>query len=247
MAKAAKRTTRSTRTRLQLVEASETHELEERAPAKHSIEPLTAKTENQKRYISAIKAAILTFGIGPAGTGKTYIAGALAAEAFRKKEVERIIITRPAVDAGESLGFLPGELSEKYAPYIDPFRQVLEERLGKGAVGYMQKYKTLDAQPLAYMRGRTFSNAFVILDEAQNVTPDQMKLFLTRIGQNCKVVVDGDISQKDIRGISGLEDAVKRLAWIPSVRMIEFGLEDVVRSGLVADIIMSYRKPEETK
>jgi phosphate starvation-inducible PhoH-like protein len=216
----------------------------ERIPPKFKAEPLSALNESQKRYICAIKSSILTFGIGPAGTGKTYIAGALAAQAFENKSVERIIITRPAVDAGESLGFLPGELEEKYAVYIDPFRSVLEERLGKGAVQYMVRHKSLQPQPLAYMRGKTFKNAFVILDEAQNVSPDQMKMFLTRIGNNCKVVVDGDLSQKDIRGVSGLDDARKRLAWIPSVRIVEFGIEDIVRSGIVADIIKSYEHPE---
>jgi phosphate starvation-inducible protein PhoH and related proteins len=216
----------------------------ERPAAKLKVEPLSALNESQKRYIAAIKSATLTFGIGPAGTGKTYIAGALAAQAFESKSVDTIIITRPAVDAGESLGFLPGELEEKYAVYIDPFRSVLEERLGKGAVGYMLRHKSILPQPLAYMRGKTFKNAFVILDEAQNVSPDQMKMFLTRIGHNCKVVVDGDLSQKDIRGPSGLDDARKRLAWIPSVRVVEFGLDDIVRSGIVADIIKSYERPE---
>lgn len=229
-------------TRLQLIENAELIQLDKIPTRTIKALPLVAKTENQKRYIAAIKSSILTFGIGPAGTGKTYIAGALAAEAFQDKQVERVIITRPAVDAGESLGFLPGELSEKYAPYIAPFQQVLEERLGKARVGYMMKSGTLEAQPLAYMRGRTFKDAFVILDEAQNVTPDQMKMFLTRIGENCTVVIDGDPTQQDIRGTSGLLDAVKRLSWIPSVRVVSFELADVVRSGLVGDVIQSYSK-----
>ena len=242
MTKAAKRKSPA-KARLVDPEHSDHSELE-RPVAKQKVEPLSALNENQKRYIAAIKSSILTFGIGPAGTGKTYIAGALAAQAFESKSVERIIITRPAVEAGEHLGFLPGELDEKYAVYIDPFRSVLEERLGKGAVQYMLRHKSIEPQPLAYMRGRTFKNAFVILDEAQNVSPDQMKMFLTRIGHNCKVVVDGNLSQKDIRGVSGLDDACKRLAWIPSVRIVEFGIDDIVRSGIVADIVKSYERPE---
>lgn len=208
--------------------------------AKTPIEPLNAK---QCKYLSAIRSHTLIFGLGPAGTGKTYIAGSAAAEMLESKEVEKIIITRPAVDAGESLGFLPGELEEKYEPYIAAFRDVLNERLGKSYVEYLLKVGRIEAQPFAYMRGRTFKNAVVILDEAQNATPEQMKLFLTRIGENCTVIVDGDESQADIRN-SGLMDAVKRLSFIPSVKVIQFGTADVVRSGIVQEIIEAYEKPE---
>lgn len=203
--------------------------------------PLQAQNERQQRYIDAIKHFDLIFGLGCAGTGKTYIAGAMACEMLEKKLVDKIIITRPAVDAGESLGFLPGELEEKYAPYIAAFRDVLDERLGKSFVEYLLKTGRIEAMPFAYMRGRTFKNAVVILDEAQNATPMQMKLFLTRIGENCKVIVDGDESQADIRD-SGLMDAVKRVRHIPSVKVVRFSKSDVVRSGLVQEIIESYEQ-----
>ncbi len=209
--------------------------------AKRITTPIEAKNENQKRYINAIRNFSLIFGLGPAGTGKTYIAGALAAEMLESKNYDKIIITRPAVDAGESLGFLPGELEEKYSPYIAAFRDVLNERLGKTYVEYLIKMGRIEPQPFAYMRGRTFKNAIVILDEAQNATVEQMKLFLTRIGNNCVVVVSGDENQTDIRN-SGLSDAVARLSWIPQVKVVKFGTADIVRSGLVQDIVSSYEK-----
>lgn len=204
--------------------------------------PLKALNNKQKEYINAIRNSPLIFGLGPAGTGKTYIAGAIAAEMLDAKQVEKIIITRPAVDAGESLGFLPGELEDKYAPYIAAFRDVLNERLGKTYVEYLLKIGRIEAQPFAYMRGRTFKDAVVILDEAQNATKEQMKLFLTRIGENCTVVVDGDESQSDIRD-SGLMDAIDRIAYIPSVKVIKFGTADIVRSGLVQEIVEAYDRP----
>lgn len=207
--------------------------------AKTPIEALNAK---QAKYLSAIRNFKLIFGIGPAGTGKTYIAGSAAAEMLESKLVEKIIITRPAVDAGESLGFLPGELEDKYEPYIAAFRDVLNERLGKSYVEYLIKIGRLEAQPFAYMRGRTFKNAVVLLDEAQNATPEQMKLFLTRIGENCTVIVDGDPAQFDIRN-SGLLDAIRRLSHIPAVKVIEFGNGDIVRSGLVQEIVEAYETP----
>lgn len=210
------------------------------APTKPASGPLKAQTPNQERYIKAIKNAQLTFGLGPAGTGKTYIAGALAAQALLDGDVEKIIITRPAVEAGESLGFLPGELEEKYAPYIAAFRQVLVERLGQGRVDYMLKRGTIEAQPLAYMRGLTFKNAFVIMDEAQNATPVQMKLFLTRIGEGGRIIVNGDLEQQDIGGKSGLEDAVSRLSFIPSVQVVRFTMNDIVRSDLCGEIVRAY-------
>lgn len=171
--------------------------------------PIEAKTEGQKRYINAIKSHTLVFATGPAGTGKTYLCSAMAAQALTNKSVDKIIITRPAVEAGESLGFLPGELDEKFDPYLAPFRDAFYERLGKGYTEYLIKAKKIEAIPLAYMRGRSFHRSFVILDEAQNASSTQLKLLLTRIGQDTKVVINGDVSQIDIKN-SGLVDAIDR-------------------------------------
>jgi len=205
--------------------------------------PLEPRSETQKRYIAAIKSFSLVFGLGPAGTGKTYIAAALAAQSLQNKQVEKIIITRPAVEAGESLGYLPGEKEEKYEPWIAPFREVLEERLGKTFVEYLLREGKIEAAPFAYMRGRTFKNCFVILDEAQNATPEQMKLFLTRMGEGARVVVNGDESQVDLHGPSGLTDAVGRLRGLGSVKVIQFSRADVIRSKLVAEIVEAYESP----
>ena len=203
--------------------------------------PLKALNSAQQKYINAIKNNCLTFGLGPAGTGKSYCAGALAAQALESGRIERIIFTRPAVEAGENLGFLPGKLEEKFAVYIDAFRDILNERLGKGVVEYCLRHGRIVGAPLAYMRGKTFNaSTFVILDEAQNVTPTQMKMFLTRIGEDCKVVVNGDTRQSDIRGPSGLEDAVERLRGLPGVYVHTFDKADSVRSGLVRQVLDRY-------
>jgi len=203
--------------------------------------PLSARTASQQSYINAIKNHCLTFGIGPAGTGKSYCAGALAAEALESGRIERIILTRPAVEAGEQLGFLPGEVEEKYAVYIDAFRDILNERLGRGVVDYCLRHGRIVGAPLAYMRGKTFNNnTFVILDEAQNTTPAQMKMFLTRIGEDTKVVINGDIRQSDIRGPNGLEDAVNRVGGLPGVYIHSFERQDIVRSGMVRYILDRY-------
>lgn len=217
-------------------------------PVRRTLEPLEAQTPRQEKYINAIKASTLTFGLGPAGTGKTYIAGRMAAQALLNKECEQIIITRPVVEAGESLGFLPGEKEEKFEPYIAAFREVLIECFGKTHFEYMLKNGKIRAEPLAYMRGLTFKDAFVVLDEAQNTTPAQMKLFLTRIGRNSKVVVNGDLDQMDIKGPSGLNEAVKRISFIPAVRVVRFDERDIVRSDLVQEIVTSWNKytPEVT-
>jgi phosphate starvation-inducible protein PhoH and related proteins len=210
-----------------------------------SNQALKARTPAQQTYINAIKNNALTFGIGPAGTGKSYCAGALAAQALESGEVERIIITRPAVEAGESLGFLPGALDEKFAVYIDAFRDILNERLGSGTVDYCLRHGRIVAAPLAFMRGKTFDHrTFVILDEAQNTSVSQMKMFLTRIGENCRVVINGDIRQSDIRGKSGLADAVERLRGVDNVYVHEFERMDIVRSGLVREIIDLYEPAE---
>jgi phosphate starvation-inducible PhoH-like protein len=212
-------------------------------PQRPVTEPLQPKNESQKRYINAIKNFQLVFGTGPAGAGKTYCVAALAAQALIDGHCDKIVVTRPAVEAGEELGFLPGEKDEKYMPYLIPFLDVLNERLGKSRVEYLLKVGKIEAAPFAYMRGRTFKNSIVILDEAQNATPTQMKLFLTRIGENCKVVVNGDEAQMDIKGTSGLTDAIKRLSFIPSVKVVKFSSSDIVRSGLVQEIVEAYEAP----
>lgn len=206
-----------------------------------STEPLTARTKAQRKFLCGIKSHCLTFGLGPAGTGKSYCATALAAEGLASGRIERIILTRPAVEAGEQLGHLPGDVDEKFSVYIDPFRDILNERLGKGAVEYHLRHGRIVAAPLAFMRGKTFGEGtFVILDEAQNTSMTQMKMFLTRIGDGSKVVVNGDINQSDIRGRNGLEDAVKRLHDVHGVCVHEFERDDIVRSGLVRAVIDRY-------
>ena len=202
--------------------------------------PLQAKTHSQGQYITAIKSHKLTFGVGPAGTGKSYCAGAIAAEELESRRIEKIIISRPAVEAGENMGFLPGDLHEKFDPYFDAFRDCLNERLGKGVVECGMKNDRIVVSPLAYLRGKTFNDAFVVLDEAQNCTAAQLKMFLTRIGENCRVVVNGDIRQSDIGHQSGLQDAIDRLAHLNSVYVHQFERDDIVRSGLVKDIIQCY-------
>ncbi len=204
------------------------------------LEPIQALTKAQGAYITAILENVITFGIGPAGTGKSYVVAGLAADMLREKKIDRILLTRPGVEAGEKFGFIPGELEEKYAPYIEPFRDIFNERLGRSQVDYLIKHKRICAMPLAFMRGRTFKNCWAILDEAQNTTPGQMKLFLTRIGDNCKVIIDGDIEQKDITTQSGLSDAVNKLKDTRKVGIVEFTVEDVVRSGIVKDILRAY-------
>ena len=203
-------------------------------------EPIAPLTKAQGVYMKAIMENIITFGIGPAGTGKSYVVAGLAADLLREKKIERIFLTRPGVEAGEKFGFIPGELEDKYAPYIEPFRQIFNDRLGRSQVDYLIKHKRICATPLAFMRGQTFKNCWAILDEAQNTTPSQMKLFLTRIGENCKVIIDGDIEQKDIAMQSGLADAVNRLKHTKKVSVVEFGIDDVVRSGIVKEVLRAY-------
>lgn len=203
-------------------------------------EPVKPKTENQSLYLNSLRTNILTFGLGPAGTGKTYVAVAEAATLLQQKQVEKVIITRPAVEAGESLGFLPGELEEKFDPFFAPVRAIFEERLGSGHLEALLRNKRIEVKPLAYMRGITFKDAFVILDEAQNTTPQQMKLFLTRIGEGSKIAVNGDLKQTDIPGLSGLADAVNRCHQIKSVGTIRFDKSDIVRSGIAQAIVEAY-------
>jgi phosphate starvation-inducible PhoH-like protein len=210
-------------------------------PAKPA--PFEPRTDKQRAYAAAIRRGGLTFGLGPAGTGKTYVAGCIAAEALLNHQVEKIILTRPAVEAGgERLGFLPGEKEEKFDPYFDPFRDVLEERLGRNFVELLIKDGRIKCEPFAYMRGKTFKNAFVILDEAQNATVEQFKLFLTRIGENATVVVDGDETQCDVDA-SGLLDAANRLLAIPAVKVVMFRKADIVRSAFVQEVVEALEAP----
>jgi phosphate starvation-inducible PhoH-like protein len=189
----------------------------------------------------AIEGNQLTFGVGPAGTGKTYICTRIGAQLLKDKKIKRLIVTRPAVEAGGGLGFLPGTIQEKFAPYFAPFRAVLDEVFGPSQVDYLIKNGDIEIQPLEYIRGLTFDNCFVILDEAQNTTPGQMKLFLSRIGEYSNVVVNGDVSQQDIEGLSGLTDAMDRLEGLKSVEICEFTEDDIVRSGLCKEIVKRYR------
>lgn len=198
-------------------------------------------TAAQRRYLSSMKHNTITIGLGVAGTGKSYVGLSYACEQLRSKRVSKVILTRPGVEAGESYGFLPGELEEKYAPYIEPMRDILYKRLGKTYAEYLLKTKAIDARPLAFIRGSTFEDAIVILDEAQNCTQAQMKLFLTRIGEDCRVIINGDESQKDIKGYSGLNDCVDRIRDISGVGIVHFGIDDVVRSGICRDIIIAYQ------
>lgn len=222
------------------LDAQARQEYREKKPRKQ-IKPLEAKTEAQGHYMIAIEGNQLTFGTGPAGTGKTYICTRIGAQMLKDKVIKRLIVTRPAVEAGGGLGFLPGTIHEKFAPYFAPFRAVLDEVFGASHVDYLIKDGQIEIQPLEYIRGLTFDNCFVILDEAQNTTPGQMKLFLSRIGEYSKVVVNGDITQQDIEGQSGLTDAIDRLEGLNGVDLIEFTEDDIVRSGLCKEIIKRYR------
>lgn len=208
--------------------------------------PVKPKTLGQKKYCTAIEENTITFGIGPAGTGKTYLAVAKAVTAFRAKEVNKIILTRPAVEAGESLGFLPGDLQSKVDPYLRPLYDALFDMLGAENFQKCQERGSIEVAPLAYMRGRTLDDSFIILDEAQNTTPEQMKMFLTRLGFNSKMVVTGDITQIDLPSgkKSGLKKVMKILKNVDDIAMCRFTQKDVVRHKLVQDIIKAYEKFE---
>ncbi len=211
--------------------------------------PIKPKTLGQKKYLGQIEENDLTFGIGPAGTGKTYLAVVMAAKAFKNEEVKRIILVRPAVEAGESLGFLPGDLKEKVDPYLRPLYDSLFDVLGVDKFQRLQEREIIEVAPLAYMRGRTLDNAFIILDEAQNTTIPQMKMFLTRIGYGSKAVVTGDVTQIDLpKGkVSGLNHAVGILQDIEGIGFTHLTYKDVVRHPLVQNIINAYEKDSETK
>ena len=207
------------------------------------------KTLNQKRYVDAIDEHTIVFGIGPAGTGKTYLAVAKAVQALQDKLVNRIILTRPAIEAGERLGFLPGTLADKIDPYLRPLYDALHDMIDPESVPKLLTAGTIEVAPLAYMRGRTLNDAFIILDEAQNTSMEQMKMFLTRLGFNSKMVVTGDITQIDLPDgrRSGLVDAVKILKDVDDIQIVRFNERDVVRHKLVQDIIKAYEKHEDVK
>lgn len=211
--------------------------------------PIKAKTVGQKKYVEAIRKNTVVLGVGPAGTGKTFLAVAMAVKALRAHEVSRIILTRPAVEAGERLGFLPGDLQSKIDPYLRPLYDALYEMLGMENCARLMEKMTIEIAPLAYMRGRTLDDCFIILDEAQNTTPEQMKMFLTRLGNGSKAVVTGDMTQTDLPfGVkSGLVEATKILRDIDDIAIHEFSDRDVVRHRLVQKIILAYEKYSREK
>ena len=206
--------------------------------------PVRPKTLGQKQYVEAILKNAVTFGVGPAGTGKTYLAVAMAVKAFKARQVSRIILTRPAVEAGEKLGFLPGDLQNKVDPYLRPLYDALFDMLGAETYQKLLEKQLIEVAPLAYMRGRTLDDAFIILDEAQNTSPEQMKMFLTRMGTGSKVVVTGDVTQIDLpdKARSGLVDALQVLKNVQGIAMMFFSEKDVVRHRLVQEIIRAYEK-----
>ncbi len=211
--------------------------------------PIKPKTVGQKQYIDAIRDRMIVFGIGPAGTGKTYLAMAMAIQAFKNNEVSRIILTRPAIEAGEKLGFLPGDLQSKIDPYLRPLYDALYQIMGADSFLHNSEKGLIEVAPLAYMRGRTLDNAYIILDEAQNTTPAQMKMFLTRIGFGSKVIVTGDLTQKDLpKDVqSGLDVALKVLSKVEEIGVVRLTSQDVVRHPLVQKIVKAYDEYESRR
>jgi len=229
--------------------------MEEEGPERETIlvsshkKPIQARSPNQQKYVDAIKKNDIVFGIGPAGTGKTYLAMAMAVHALREGEVERLILTRPAVEAGEKLGFLPGDLQDKVDPYLRPLYDALYDMVEYDKLQRLFQQRTVEVAPLAYMRGRTLSNAFIILDEAQNTSPEQMKMFLTRMGNGAKMVVTGDVTQIDLPlgKSSGLIEVQHILSKVKGVEFIQFSPKDVVRHYLVQHILEAYHDNDQGK
>lgn len=213
----------------------------------HRGRPIRSKTLGQRAYVEAVRRHELTLAVGPAGTGKTYLAMAMAVVALKAKEVERIVLTRPAVEAGEKLGFLPGDMTQKVDPYLRPLYDALHELMGVDSYQRLAERGTVEVAPLAFMRGRTLSDAFIILDEAQNATSEQMKMFLTRLGANSRCIVTGDVSQTDLPRDkkSGLVEAVNVLRNVEGVAIVELTARDVVRHELVQRIVQAYEKYEK--
>ncbi len=205
------------------------------------------KTEGQRRYVEAIRTHKITFGVGPAGTGKTYLAMAMAVAALKRHEVARIVLTRPVVEAGESLGYLPGTLQEKLDPYVRPLYDALFDMTDAERATAMVEQGIIEISPLAFMRGRTFNDSFVILDEAQNSTPEQMKMFLTRLGISSTFVVTGDASQRDLLGRSGIDSAREVLGGLDEIAFIDLGRDDIVRHSLVAKIVDAYEQADKNR
>lgn len=209
------------------------------------VSSIVAKTEGQRKYINTILSNEMTFCLGPAGTGKTYLAVASAISLFKEGKYERIILVRPAVEAGEKIGFLPGSLDEKLAPYMTPITDALNDMMKPEMIKKYMENKVIELAPIGFMRGRTFSNCVVIMDEAQNSTKEQMLMFLTRMGRNCKMIITGDTSQIDIdlkKSASGLRDAVDRLKTVKNIGFIELELTDIVRNPLVEEVIKAYNR-----
>lgn len=203
---------------------------------------IEAKTYRQQDYMDAMKESDVVFALGSAGSGKTYLATHYAAEQLYYKKIDKIIITRPAVEAcGESMGFLPGTLEEKFLPYLLPYMETFNELLGKSFTEYCLKTGAIEAVPLAFMRGRSFKNCIVLGDELENASPMQLKLLLTRIGENCKMLLNGDLDQQDISGLSGLADAIGRTRHVEEVEVIQFTDDDIVRSGLCKKLLKAYK------
>lgn len=213
----------------------------EEQPELRAFEPISPMNLAQQLYLEAIQRAEVVFGIGSAGTGKTFVAAMYAAEQLNYRDVDKIIVTRPNVEATKSMGFLPGELDEKYAPYLEPFETAFIRAFGRSHYELLRKRSKIEPRPLGYLRGATFDNSIVLVDECQNMNAKEFKLILTRIGENCKMIFSGDSRQVDIQD-SGLMSTIDRLKRIPSIEVVEFQPEDIVRSRLCRDIILEYER-----